>query len=142
MEITIDRHTIYATLALLVLLGLLGLAALGRSFSPAAETGATQILRWNDWQLTKAGRRFESERASLRSEADALSGLLNRSPDPVAAEYLSQRIGRSLSRGEAALQTARTALLQAAQDVAAWSAGALDRDTAFASLQAAAALLK
>ncbi len=44
--------------------------------------------------------------------------------------------------GMAALAPARTALLQAAQDVASWSAGALARGTAIASVKAAATLLK
>jgi hypothetical protein len=39
-------------------------------------------------------------------------------------------------------QPARTAVEQAAQDIASWSAGALDRDMAIASLEAVTTLLK
>jgi len=142
MEITISRDTLYTTLVLLVLLVLLGLASLGKSFTPMAETGEVRILSWRDWQLTRAERRFQTEREILRADVEALAVLLNKSPDPVAAQLLFQRIGQRTSVGEAALQPARTALLRAAQEVASWSAGALDRDTAIASLQDATTLLK
>ncbi len=142
MEITIDRSTLYVTFAMLAILALLGLAALGRSFSPLSESAGTRVLTWNDWQLVKAQRRFESERVLLRSDVDQLAALLNQAPDPVAAQLLAQRIGQRLATGEPALQPARTALLQAAQAVAGWSAGASEPEAATASVQAAAELLK
>jgi hypothetical protein len=60
----------------------------------------------------------------------------------VAAQLLVERIERHASNGEAILGMARETLLQAAQDVAGWSAGVLDRDTAIASLQTATTFLK
>ncbi len=142
MEITVSRSTLYPTLFLLSLLVLLGLASLGKSFTPRVETGEARILSWRDWQLAQAERRFQSEREILRADVKALAAILNKSPDPVAAQLLFQRIGKGNSVGEAALQPARAALLQAAQDAASWSAGALDRDRAIASLQEASNLLK
>ena len=141
MDITIDSKTLYATLALVGLLALMGLAALGKSFTPT-DTGEVRLLSWSDWQLAKAEQRFETEREILRSDADTLTDLLNKAPDPVAAQLFAQRVGQHTVDGEDALLPARTALLQAARDTASWSAGALDRDTAIASLQAAIVLLK
>jgi hypothetical protein len=99
-------------------------------------------LTWDDWQVLKAERQYTSERTVLRSDADALASLLNQAPDPVVAQLLEERISRHTSNGQAALLTARTALLQAAKDAASWTSGGLDRDTAVASLQTATDLLK
>ena len=71
-----------------------------------------------------------------------MAALLNQAPDPVAAQMLAGRIARHSANGEAALQQARLALQQAAQEAASWSAGTLDRDAAIASLQAASELLR
>ena len=142
MEISIDRNTLYTTLFLVAVLALLGLAVLGRSYSPVNEAGEARVLSWSDWQLAKAEKRFDVERSILRQDVDELTALLNGTPDPVAAQLLAQRIGQNAAAGEAILQPARTAVLQAAEDVASWSAGALDRETAIASLEAATTLLK
>jgi hypothetical protein len=142
MEITIGRNTVYIVLVCLVLLSLLGLGALGKLYTPVSVAGDTRLLTWDDWQLLKAERQYDAEREVLRSGADALAALLDQNPDPVAAQMLAQRITQHTVSGQAALQPARTALLQAAQDVASWTAGALDQDTAVASLQAATDLLK
>lgn len=142
MEITIDRSTFYGLLAFLAVLVLLGLGALGKPVTPLTETDQARLLTWDDWRLHKAERRYQAERKILRADADALAALLNRPPDPVAAQILAERINRRAADGEAALQPARLALQQASQDAAAWSAGILDRDTAVASLKAASALLK
>jgi hypothetical protein len=142
MEITIDRKTLSTTLILVGLLALLGLAALGRSYTVTTKAGSAEVLSWEDWQLAKAQKHFGSERNILRADADSLAILLDRAPDPVAAQLLAGRIGQHTSAGVSVLLPARTALLQAAQDVVSWSAGALDRDTAVASLQAAVVLLK
>jgi len=124
------------------LLSLLGVGALGRPYTPVSVAGQARLLTWDDWQLLKAERQYNAERDVLRSDADALAALLNQAPDPVSAQVLAQRIAQHSADGQAALQTARTALHQAAQDVASWTSGALDRDTAVASLQTATDLLK
>jgi len=142
MEITISRSTVYGSLVCLALLSMLGLGALGKLYTPVTSTGDARLLIWDDWQLIKAERQYDAERGILRTDADALAALLDQAPDPVAAQLLAQRITQHTANGQAALQSARTALLQATQDVASWTAGALDRDTAFASLQAATDLLK
>ena len=142
MEISINRNTIYGILVFVALLSLLGLGALGKPYTPVTATGDTRLLTWDDWQLVKAEQRYTSEREALRTDADSLAALMNQAPDPVAAQILVQRIARHTTAGEAALLSARSALQQAAQDVASWTAGVLDRDTAITSLQIASDLLK
>jgi hypothetical protein len=115
---------------------------LGKPYSPVTPAGETRLLTWNDWQLFKAEQRYTAEREVLRADDDALAALLNQAPDPVAAQILAQRVARDTVDGEAALLSARTALQQAAQDVASWTSGALDQNTAVASLQTASDLLK
>ena len=142
MEITINRNTIYGILCFVALLSLLGLGALGKPYTPITATGDTRLLTWDDWQLFKAKQQYISEREVLRADADALASLMNQVPDPVAAQILSQRITRHTVGGQAALLSARSAMQQAAQDVASWTAGVLDRNAAIASLQSASNLLK
>jgi hypothetical protein len=142
MEISINRNALYGILVFISLLSLLGMGALGRPYTHVNSAGDARLLTWDDWQLLKAERQYTTERDVLRSDVDALAALLNQAPDPVAAQILAQRITQHGADGQAALQTARTALQQAAQDVASWTSGALDRDTAVASLQTATDLLK
>jgi|WetSurMetagenome_2_1015567.scaffolds.fasta_scaffold44105_2 hypothetical protein len=142
MEITISRSTLYTALGLLAFLSGLGLASLGKSFTPWTENGSVPLLSWQDWQLAKAERLFESEREILRADVTAITALLNKNPDPVAAQLLTQRIEGHTSSGAPILLSARTALMGAAQALASWSAGALDRESAIVSLQAAIELLK
>jgi len=142
MEISINRNTIYGIFAFVALLSLLGLGMLGKPYTPVSAAGDTRLLTWNDWQLFKAEQRYTAEREVLRADDDALAALLNQTPDPVAAQILAQRVARDTVDGEAALLSARTTLQQAAQDVASWTAGALDQNTAAVSLQTASDLLK
>jgi YD repeat-containing protein len=142
MEITINRNTLYGILVLVALLALLGLGAIGRPVTPVTADGNARLLTWNDWQILKAERRYNAERELLRADVNALASLLNQAPDPVSAQLLAQRIATHTADGEAALLPARTALQQAAQDVANWTAGALDRELAVASLLTAVNLLK
>ena len=142
MEISINRNTIYGIFACVTLLSLLGLGMLGKPYTPVSAAGDTRLLTWNDWQLFKAEQRYTAEREVLRADDDALAALLNQAPDPVAAQILAQRVARDTVDGEAALLSARAALQQAAQDVASWTAGALDQNTAVASLQTASDLLR
>ena len=142
MEISINRNTIYGILVFVALLSLLGLGMLGKPYTPVTADGETRLLTWTDWQLFKAEQRYSAEREVLRADDDALAALLNQTPDPVAAQILAQRVARDTVDGEAALLSARTTLQQAAQDVASWTAGALDQNTAAVSLQTASDLLK
>jgi hypothetical protein len=142
MEISINRNTIYGFFAFVALLSMVGLGMLGKPYSPVTPAGETRLLTWSDWQLFKAEQRYTAEREVLRADDDALAALLNQAPDPVAAQILAQRVARDTVDGEAALLSARNALQQAAQDVASWTAGALDQGTAVTSLQTASDLLK
>lgn len=142
MEITLDRRTLFGFLTFLALISLLGVAALGKPYTPVNANGQGHILTWDDWQFFKVERQYTSEREILRSDTDTLAMLLDQSPDPVAAQLLASRIAQHTANGEAALSSARSALQQAAQDVASWTAGTLDRDTAVASLQVVVNLLK
>ena len=60
MEVTIDHKIIYGILALTILLSLLGLGMLGRTVTPVSVAGEARLLRWDDWQLFKAERRYEA----------------------------------------------------------------------------------
>ena len=142
MEITINRTTLSGILVFVAILSLFGLGALGKPYTPVTAAGDASLLTWDDWQLFKAEQLYTAEREVLRVDADALGSLLNQNPDPVAAQILAQRIARHTAEGEAALLSARSTLQQTAQDVASWTAGALDRDTAVTSLQIASDLLK
>ncbi|MGB8213539.1 MAG: hypothetical protein WCE68_08275 [Anaerolineales bacterium] len=143
MEISVDRKLIhygvvpFALAALLVLL-----AVIGHPYSPLTDAGQARLLTWDDWQWFKAEQQYAAERDTLRTDVDALAALLDKGPDPVSAQLLQERIIMHTASGLASLAPARAALLQAAQDVVNWSAGALDRDTAGTSLQSAGNLLK
>ena len=143
MEISVDRKLIqYGVIpfALAALLALL--AVIGRPYTPLTDADQARLLTWDDWQWFKAEQQYVAERDTLRTDADALAALLDKSPDPVSAQLLQERIIKHTSSGLASLSPARAALLQAAQDAVNWSAGALNRDTTGASLQTAGDLLK
>lgn len=146
MEIELNlsnKRLVYGILAGLgIVLVLVGLAFLGKPYTPVADDGGVRLLTWQDWQIFKIERQYEDEIAVLRSDAEELAALLNRSQNPVAAQLLATRIGKHTTDGLDALEPARSALALAAQDVLAWSSGSLDRDTASASLFSAVELLK
>ncbi len=149
MEIELDltgkKQTTWYTIGIGVfLLLLVGLAFLGRAFTPDSDASASHLLTWQDWRLLKAERAYQHELETLRADADQLSQALNGQPNPVTVQLLAESILHHTGTmdGDPALEAARAALGQAAQDVRDWASGILDRDTALASLQKAIELLK
>jgi hypothetical protein len=92
--------------------------------------------------LLQAERAYAEELAVLRSDAMQLSQALDQQPNPVPTQFLVERIARHTQDGDASLESARTALANAALNVRDWSTGTLDRDTAILSVQGAMSLLQ
>ena len=131
-----------AALIVLVVAVIFGLAQIGCQVTPVDASGEASLLGWSDWRLLQAERVYLDEMASLRVDATELVALLEREPNPVAAQLLADRIARRTASGDASLATARLALSAAAISVRSWAAGTLDRDSAILSVQDALALLQ
>lgn len=127
--------------ALLVIGALVGMAHLGRDVTPM-DTNSPRLLGWSDWRLLQAERAYAEELAVLRADAMQLSQTLDQQPNPVPTQFLVERIARHTQDGDASLESARTALANAALNVRDWSTGTLDRDTAILSVQSAMSLLQ
>ena len=147
MEFELDFRKNEETLWLVALIVLIaavifGLAQIGRQVTRVDASGEALLLNWSDWRLLQAERAYADEMASLRVDATQLVAMLEREPNPVAAQLLADRIARRTASGDASLATARLALTNAAASVRNWAAGTLDRDHAILSVQEALALLQ
>ena len=131
-----------AALIVLIVAVIFGLAQIGRQVTPVDARGEASLLDWSDWRLLQAERAYADEMASLRVDATQLVAMLEREPNPVAAQLLADRIARRTASGDASLATARLALATAAASVHNWAAGTLDRDSAILAVQEALALLQ
>lgn len=142
MEFELKRNDLTAALVILGVLILVGLGLLGSHFTPRSATGEAQVLGWQDWRLMNAEREREIERAALQADVAAMIDLLNRNPDPVAAQMLLERVSRRTQDGDATLSNAREATLQAASSVRDWAIGQTTRIDALEDAQSALALLQ
>ena len=131
-----------AALIVLIVAVIFGLAQIGRQVTRVNASGEASLLGWSDWRLLQAERAYADEMASLRVDATQLVAMLEREPNPVAAQLLADRIARRTASGDASLATARLALATAAASVHNWAAGTLDRDSAILAVQEALALLQ
>ena len=131
-----------AALIVLIVAVIFGLAQIGRQVTRVDASGEASLLGWSDWRLLQAERAYADEMASLRVDATELVAMLEREPNPVAAQLLADRIARRTASGDASLATARLALATAAISVRNWAAGTLDRDSAILAVQEALALLQ
>ena len=131
-----------AALIVLIVAVIFGLAQIGRQVTRVDASGEASLLGWSDWRLLQAERAYADEMASLRVDATELVAMLEREPNPVAAQLLADRIARRTASGDASLATARLALATAAASVHNWAAGTLDRDSAILAVQEALALLQ
>jgi hypothetical protein len=120
--------------AALVILAVFLLGWLGYRFTPTIE-GEAQLLTWTEWQVLQGERRFQRELQRLQQDADRLTELLNRPPDPVRAQLIAERIVNTHSNGEASLQHPRELLVEAALAVRDWAVGAASRETAVRTLR-------
>ena len=147
MEFELDfrknEETIWlAALVVLIVAAVFGLAQVGRQVTRVNASGEALLLNWSDWRLLQAERAYADEMASLRVDATELAAMLEREPNPVAAQLLADRIARHTASGDASLAAARLALSNAAISVRSWAAGTLDRDSAILSVQEALTLLQ
>jgi hypothetical protein len=120
-------------IALVVILLLASLGWLGYTYLPAGDKPLTR----SEWQVLKAGRRYQKELGELQAAAETLATLLNAQPDPVRAQIAAESIQRLTSEGQPALQYQRENLALAAQAVSDWTVGAVDRETARLALETA-----
>jgi len=131
-----------AALIVLIAAVIFGLAQVGRRVTRVDASGEASLLGWSDWRLLQAERAYADEMARLRVDATELVAMLEREPNPVAAQLLADRIARHTAGGDASLAAARLALSNAAISVRSWAAGTLDRDSAILSVQEALVLLQ
>ena len=126
------------SLATLILLGCLGWVV-----TQVAQDGNGQILTWSDYQLGKAERAYQNERAILRTDADTHIGFLaeNSLSNPVAVQVVVNRIRDHTSTGVNELTGTRTSLSDAALTVRDWSIGTIGKNTAIQAVQNAVSLL-
>ena len=147
MEFELDfrknEETIWlAALVVLIVAAVFGLAQVGRQVTRVDASGEASLLGWSDWRLLQAECAYADEMAALRVDATELVAMLEREPNPVAAQLLADRIARRTASGDASLATARLALSTAAISVRSCAAGTLDRDPAILAVQEALALLQ
>jgi len=131
-----------AALIILIVAVIFGLAQIGRQVTRVDASGEASLLGWSDWRLLQAERAYADEMAALRVDATELVAMLEREPNPVAAQLLADRIARHTAGGDASLSAARLALSNATISVRSWAAGTLDRDSAILSVQEALTLLQ
>lgn len=129
------RHwPLYAALVGLLFITLVGV--MGWRMTPLTPAGAPRFLTWDDWQAFHIRQQVARELAALRRESQALADLLQDTPDPVRAGLALTRIRQLTAGGQPILASQRQALLDAAQAVNAWAAGAETQADATAALQA------
>ena len=116
---------------------LVGLAVLGHGVSPV-EAGRPQVLTPERWLAAALTRQANAEIARLASDAQTLRDTLAKEPpDAIRAMTLAQRIYAAHRTGTAATAPARQTLIAAAEAVARYAAGGLERNTAITALNAA-----
>ena len=120
-----------------LLVGLLiGVALLGHGVSPV-EASRPQVLTPERWLAIALTRQANAEIARLASDAQTLRDTLAKDPpDAIRAMTLAQRIYAAHRTGTAATAPARQALIAAAEAVARYAAGGLERAAAITALNA------
>jgi hypothetical protein len=123
---------------------LVGLALLGRLVSPVAmELNRPQVLTTERWLAAAMTRQANAEIERLTADARQMRSLLaSEHPDAIQAMALAQRVYTAQRTGTAATATARQALIAAAETLAQYAAGGVERETAIAALNAALERLK
>ena len=141
MDISLEDARPVAIGALVVAL-LVGLALLGHGVSPI-EAGRPQVLTPERWLAAALTRQANAEIARLANDAQTLRDTLAKEPpDAIRAMTLAQRIYAAHRTGTAATAPARQALIAAAEAVARYAAGGLERNAAITTLNAALERLK
>lgn len=141
MDISLEDARPVAIGALVVAL-LVGLALLGHGVSPI-EAGRPQVLTPERWLAAALTRQANTEIARLASDAQTLRDTLAKDPpDAIRAMTLAQRIYAAHRTGTAATAPARQTLIAAAEAVARYAAGGLERNVAITALNTALERLK
>lgn len=110
---------------------------LGRSVTPV-EAGRPQALTPERWQAAALARKAHAEIARLLVDVQTLHTVAAQEPpDAIAAMTLAQRIYAAHRNGTAATAPARQNLITAAETVARYAAGGVERQTALAAVNTA-----
>lgn len=143
MEINLASPTVRRTLwGALVLCVLLAVMLLGRSVTPVVADRPA-VLTPEHWQAAQMTRQARGEIQRLVADSQELRGLAEQeTPDPIRAMTLAQRIYAGHRTGTAATAPARQDLIAAAEQVARYSAGGINRAAALAAVNAALARLQ
>jgi hypothetical protein len=144
IELSLGKNSYWREMAAAILVvSLFGLGWLGWIVTRAGTEGHAQVLTWADYQLGKAEKAYQTERETLRDDANTLTGLLSQptSPSPVAVQVTANRILEHTSNGVTELTDARTTLGSAAIAVRDWAVGTVDKNAAIQAVQSAISLL-
>jgi hypothetical protein len=141
MDISLEdaRPAMISALAVALLIGL---ALLGHGVSPV-EAGRPQVLTPERWLAAALTRQANAEIVRLAEDAQSVrEALAKEPPDAIRAMTLAQRVYAAHRTGTAATAPARQALIAAAEAVARYAAGGLERNAAITALNAALERLK
>jgi hypothetical protein len=139
LDLSENAWVTYLALALIIALALMGLALIGQNATP---DGQAKVLAWSDWQVLQARRAHNSELVVLRQDLNEIALRVQKLPDPISAQILQTRISRHTSDGQPTLELARASLQNAADGLAAWSAGQIERETLIELIQTTELFLK
>lgn len=132
MEIDLSHSGKGWLAGVIILVTMTGLALLGKAF-----TQGDSVLTWQEWQVRKLQRAYQTEHSRLVQDAVTLADLLNSSaPDPARVQVQLDAMRKHWQQGGvASLAPSRAALEQAAQAVQDWSIGIVERDVAILAVQ-------
>ncbi len=131
-----------AAAILLIMIALVGLATIGERMTPVDEMGQPRMMNTDDWRVHEATRAYNEEVSVLRDDIREVSLLLQKSPNPISAQILYERVTGHTNNGQSTTQIARQLTLTAAESVLAWSNGLADRASAMNAVNAAIEVLK
>ena len=129
-------------IVLLVMIALVGLASIGERMTPVDELGQPRVMNADDWRIHEATRAYNEEISVLRDDIREVSLLLQKSPNPIAAQILYERVAGHANNGQSTTQIARQLTVTAAESVLAWSNGLVDRASAMNAVNEAIEVLK
>jgi hypothetical protein len=114
-------------LVVLIILLLAGLGLFGREVTPEGST----LLTWEDWQVRKVAGQYRVELRKLQQDAEILADLVQRDPDPVRAQVVTDAVFKRLAGGGlSSLEIQRAGMERAAAAVRSWSLGSREKEAA------------
>ena len=123
---------LWITLGVIVALLLFGV--LGWYITPQG-----QVLSWTEWQVYRQHNQYRNELRVLTHHADRLAELMNKPPDPVRAQLVTEQMVRDLEQNVTlvALQDQEAALFYAGDAIMAWAMGTASKNEAINALDQA-----